>query len=189
MMTASPKTKSKVKANALTAFQGPAKPRPVTAADIMSRNLLTVSPAEKLADALQLMVENHVTGLPVVDGKDCCLGVISATDILTYEQDHADEAEEVNEDRTRYFDPELGKWESLRASNFALEHFGHVPVSEVMNTRVISVHGHAPVDDVARLMVEQEIHRVIVVDRTRHLLGTVSAIDIVRLVADGTFSN
>lgn len=136
-----------------------------------------------------MMVENHVTGLPVVDAKGCCLGVISATDILAYEQDHADEAEEVNEDRTRYFDPERGRWESLRASNFALEHFGHIPVNEVMNSKVISVHGDTPVDDIARLMVEQEIHRVIVVDRTQHLLGAVSAIDIVQLVADGTLSS
>ena len=45
------------------------------------------------------------------------------------------------------------------------------------------------VDDIARLMVEEEIHRVIVVDRTQHLLGSVSAFDIVQLVADGTLSN
>lgn len=160
-----------------------------SASAIMSRNLLTVSPTDKLAEALQMMVENHVTGLPVVDSKGCCLGVISATDILTYEQDHAEEAEDVNKDQTRYFDPERGQWESLRASNFALEHFGHVLVNEVMNTNVLSVHGDASVDEVARLMVEQEIHRVIVVDGTQHLLGAISAIDIVRLVADGTFSN
>lgn len=160
----------------------------ITASDIMSRDLLTVSPNDKLAEALQLMVENHVTGLPVIDGKGCCLGVISATDILTYEQSHADEAEEVNEDRTSYFDPELGQWESLRASAFALEHFGHVPVNEVMTSKVVSVHGDTSVGDLARLMVEQEVHRIVVVDRTQHLLGAVSAIDIVQLVADGTLS-
>lgn len=177
MLTASPKTTSKTIAES------------VTAATIMSRNLLTVSPTDKLAEALQMMVENHVTGLPVVDGKGCCLGVISATDILTYEQSHADEAEEANAEQSRYFDQETGRWESLRAASFALEHFGHVPVNEVMNTNVISVSSDAHVDDIARLMVDQEIHRVIVVDRTRHLLGAISAIDIVRLVADGTLSN
>ncbi len=165
------------------------KPGSITAADIMSRNLLTVSPTDKLSEALQVMVENHVTGLPVVDRKGCCVGVITATDILTYEQSHSDEAEEANAEWSRYFDQEAGRWESLRASAFALEHFGHIAVNEVMNTNVISVPSDAPVEDIARLMVEQEIHRVIVVDRTQHLLGAVSAIDIVQLVADSTLSN
>ena len=148
----------------------------VTAETIMSCNLLTVSPTDKLAEALQVMVENHVTGLPVVNGQGCCVGVISATDILTYEQSHADEAEEANAERTRFFDEETGRWESLRAANFALEHFGHVPVNEVMNTNVISVPSDAPIDDdIARLMVDQEIHRVIVTDRTQHLLGPTDA--------------
>lgn len=161
----------------------------LTAETIMSSNLLTVSPSDKLAEALQMMVENHVTGLPVVNVKGCCMGVISATDILTYEQSHADEAEEANAERTRFFDEDTGRWESLRAANFALEHFGHVPVNEVMNTNVISVRSDAPVDDIARLMVDQEIHRVIVTDQTQHLLGSVSAMDIVQLVADGTLCN
>lgn len=175
MMTTSPKTTSKAE--------------PVIAASIMSRNLLTVSPTDKLSEALQVMVENHVTGLPVIDRKGCCVGVITATDILTYEQSHSDEAEEANAEWSRYFDQEAGRWESLRASAFALEHFGHIAVNEVMNTNVISVPSDTPVEDIARLMVEHEIHRVIVVDRTQHLLGAVSAIDIVQLVADSTFSN
>lgn len=158
----------------------------ISASDIMNRNLLTVAPTDKLAEALQLMVENHVTGLPVIDGKSCCLGVITATDILTYEQSHAEEAAEANADVARYFDHEAGRWESLRASSFALEHFGHVPVNEVMNAKVIAVQGDTPVKDIARLMVEQEVHRVVVIDRTQHLLGAVSAIDIVQLVADGS---
>lgn len=179
----------------MTIHAAPQKPaakvpvRTLTAETIMSRNLLTVSPNDKLADALQVMVENHITGLPVVNGNGCCVGVISATDILTYEQSHADEAEEANEARTRYFDQDTGRWESLRASNFALEHFGHVPVNEIMNTNVISVQSDTPVGDIARLMMDQEIHRVIVADRTLHLLGAVSAMDIVQLVADGTLSN
>lgn len=172
-----------------TARKPKARTATMSAADVMSRDLVTVSPTDKLAEALRLMVENHVTGLPVVDVQGCCLGVISATDILVYEQEHADEAEEANAERTRFFDQERGRWESLRASSFALEHFGHVAVTEVMNANVISVPSDAALDDVARLMIDQEIHRVIVVDARQHLLGAVSAFDIVQLVADGTLSN
>lgn len=157
--------------------------RKATALDIMTGDAVTVSPNETLSDALQTMVENHVTGLPVMDSAGHCVGVISAMDILNFEQDHSDEAEEANAENARYFDQEQRRWESLRASTFALEHFGHIPVREIMTSEVISTGPETPVNDVAQLMVDHEVHRVMVVSQTQHLLGTISAFDIVKLVA------
>ena len=156
----------------------------MTASDIMTKHLLTVSPNDTLSDALQTMVENHVTGLPVVDSADHCLGVISAMDILNYEQDHSDEAEEANAERARYFDEEQRRWESLRASTFALEHFGHIRVGEIMTGEVVAADPEAHISEVARMMIDSEVHRVMVVDESQHLLGSISAIDIVQLVAE-----
>jgi CBS domain-containing protein len=169
-----------------TMMMSATKIQQLTASDIMTRDPLTVSPTDMLRDALQLMVDNHVTGLPVVDKAGHCLGVISASDILSYEHEHADEAEDVNADKARYFDHERNRWESLRASTFALEHFGHIPVGELMSSQVVSIPSDAPVGDVARLMIDQEVHRVMVISDSQYLLGTISAIDIVQLVADET---
>ena len=158
-----------------------------TAADVMIKDLETLSPSAKLSDALQMMVENHVTGLPIVDRAGHCVGIVSAADILAYEQEHTDEAEDGSIDDAQFFDHERGRWETVRASAFALEHFGHVSVREIMSANVVSVFSDASVSEVAQRMIEENVHRVMVVDRDQYLLGSISAIHIVRLVADGRF--
>ena len=55
------------------------------AADLMQRDIVTVSPDDTLREALALMTDSHVTGLPVMDGNSQCVGLITASDILNYE--------------------------------------------------------------------------------------------------------
>ena len=57
----------------------------LAASDFMQRDVVTVAPDDTLRDALALMTENHVTGLPVMDGKSRCVGLITSSDILNYE--------------------------------------------------------------------------------------------------------
>ena len=138
---------------------------------------------DTLQDAMSLMTENHITGLPVANSKSVCIGVISATDILTYEQDHSEFAAEANSDLARYYDPDTERWESVRLTSFALEEFAEVKVSQVMSREVVSVGPQTTLDEVARAMVGDNIHRVLVLDETQHLLGIISSFDFVRLFA------
>ena len=57
-------------------------------------------------------------------------------------------------------------------------------VRDVMVTDVVTVTADAPVRDVARELVARRIHRVVVVDGGA-LVGIVSALDVVELVAEG----
>ena len=49
---------------------------------IMSTDLITVSPGATLAEARTLMRENQIHHLPVIDGEDNLLGLVSLTDVL-----------------------------------------------------------------------------------------------------------
>lgn len=152
------------------------------AADLMQRDLVTVAPQETLRDALGLMTENNVTGLPVMDDKDRCVGLITATDILTYEQDH-DETEP--EDHTvQHFNSELQQWESVPTSAFGLEEFGDVRVEEVMSTELVWVERETLLKDVARKMLQERVHRVLVMDEHLRLYGIISSFDFVRVLAE-----
>ena len=91
----------------------------LTAHEIMQRDVVTVSPDESLRQALELMTENHVTGLPVMDGNSRCIGLITSSDILNYEQDHADDS--AQERTAQFFDPESQQWETVPLSAFGLE--------------------------------------------------------------------
>ena len=53
-------------------------------------------------------------------------------------------------------------------------------VREVMTPELRSVFEDAPLDDVARMMAEQRLRRLAVIDRQRHLVGVVSLADLVR---------
>ena len=56
--------------------------------DIMTREVVTVSPTCTLDDAVDVMLENRVSGLPVVDDAQRLVGVISefALLVLTYDK-------------------------------------------------------------------------------------------------------
>jgi CBS domain-containing protein len=151
------------------------------AADIMQRDMVTVAPNDTLRDALALMTENHVTGLPVMDGKSRCIGLITASDILGFEEEHAEES--TNDGMLQHFNPEISRWESVPISAFGLEEFGDVRVEEVMTRDLISVDRNTPLKKVARKMLDNDVHRVLVMDDKFNLYGIISSFDFVRVIA------
>jgi CBS domain-containing protein len=156
--------------------------KPLQAADFMQRDVITVSPEDTLREALALMTENHVTGLPVMDGGARCIGLITASDILNYEQERANDSPESG--TAQFFNVDANQWESVPLSAFGLEELGDVRVSDVMTRDLISVDRKTPLKDVARKMIGESVHRVLVMDESRALYGIISAYDIVRVVAE-----
>jgi CBS domain-containing protein len=156
----------------------------LTARDIMQCDLIVVRRGDSLQEAMSLITENHVTGLPVVDSKDRCIGLISATDILNFEQEHTEYTAEANANLAWHYDPDTGRWESVRVTTYALEEFAEVRIEHIMATYLVSVLPDAPLSEVARTMIHEKIHRVLVIDEDQNLHGIVSALDFVRHYAE-----
>lgn len=154
----------------------------VVAADLMQRDIVAIAPDDTLRDALELMTENHITGLPVMDGKSRCVGLITASDILNYEEEHANNSEENGS--ARFYDPETQQWETVPFSAFGLEEFGDVRVQDVMARELVWVDRAMPLKDVARRMIDERVHRVLVMDKQCCLYGILSAYDFLRVVAE-----
>jgi CBS domain-containing protein len=148
----------------------------------MQRDVVTVTPDSTLREALFLMTKNHVTGLPVMDGSSRCIGLITSSDILNYEQDNDVEPDEGRV--AEIYDAESEQWETVRLSAFGLEKFGDVRVSEVMTRDLIWVDKGTPLKDVARRMIDEQVHRVLVMDVASRLYGILSAYDFVRLAGE-----
>jgi CBS domain-containing protein len=155
--------------------------KPLTAAEFMQRDIMTVAADDSLREALKMMIENHITGLPVMDNNSRCIGLITATDILNYEDDHADES---SHSMTQFFDPDSQQWEDVPLLAFSSEDLGDVKVADLMTRDLIWVRRDTPISNVARRMVEERVHRVLVMDERFHLYGIISAFDIVRVVAE-----
>src|SRR5262245_58405041 len=54
----------------------------LTAGDLMTRDVLTLSQEMSLRDAARLLVRHQIGGAPVVDAQGRCVGVLSATDFV-----------------------------------------------------------------------------------------------------------
>ena len=155
-----------------------------TAADLMQRHVVAIGFRGTLQEALALMTDNHVTGLPVIDTKTRCIGLISASDILNYEQEHADESAVANDEVAQHFNPDLQQWESVRLSAFALEGFGDVYVEDVMSRDPVTVAPDMPIKKVAQAMRKAGVHRVMVVDKDSVMQGIISSYDFVLAAAE-----
>ncbi len=52
------------------------------AKDIMTKKVVTVCPKTKVKEAIQLMVKNEVSGLPVLDDKGKVVGLLTEADAM-----------------------------------------------------------------------------------------------------------
>ncbi len=150
----------------------------VFAKDIMGKDVKTVTPDLPFADLERRFVADGVSGFPVVD-EGAIRGVVSASDVLA----HACAARSDVEMKTAFYedDPHTefgsvsGDWVSAEVG----KRTDHLHVRDLMNPHVISVKSDILIHDVARLMTEEKIHRVLVID-DKQLVGMISSTDIVR---------
>ncbi len=138
-------------------------------ADVMSTDLVTVTPQTSLKDAATRMLQTGVSGLPVVDGEGRLVGIVTEADFVDQEASHDWAA------RFRLLDPLFGRGpEALRDA--------HV-VADVMTEALVTVEPTTRVARAARLMVERGVKRLPVVDDGGRLVGIVSRADVMRAIA------
>ncbi len=145
--------------------------------DAMVTDVVAVSPTDTLNEALTLMVENRVSAVPVTDGRERCLGMISATDLLGLAKDLGDELNSLSHIGGLARDLLV---EKLSESDLLTQ-----PVQDLMTEQVVNIGPDDTLAKAASLLVRNHIHRLAVVDRGNHVLGVLSTMDILRAFAEG----
>ena len=139
----------------------------MNAAEVMSHNPIAVPAEAGLAEALKLMFDHHVSGLPVVDGKAGLVGILTEGDLL-----RRSEIGTAGQ-RSRWLD--LLTMPGRLASDYVRTHTRRV--GEIMTRDVVSVAEDTPLTEVVRLMERHRIKRVPVL-RDGALIGIVSRADL-----------
>lgn len=139
------------------------------ARQIMTSPLLTISPGATVREAIELMLEKRVSGLPVVDEIGQLVGVISEGDLL-----HRSELG-TEKHRSTWLDFLLGPGRA--ASEYVHSHSRRV--ADVMTTDVATVEETTPLEDVVKLMEKRHIKRVPVV-RDGGISGIITRSDLLR---------
>lgn len=142
--------------------------REVTAAEIMTTDVVTVTPDTPVAEVAAAMGRRGVSGVPVVDAGQKVVGVISEQDFLT---------------RMGVQDPK--NFMSLVASCLMTKGCVALPIKaalagDIMSAPAVTVAPDTSVKDIAGLLTRRGINRVAVADQDGRLLGLVSRADIVK---------
>jgi CBS domain-containing protein len=125
-------------------------------ADVMQSNLRVMKGTDSIGEAVSLLAESHVSGVPILDDHGRLVGVLSSSDILNVLAEHQDP-----EAREKVFEGTM--------------------VQEVMTPRPQTINPGADVKDAAQRMLYLEVHRLFVEDEGR-LVGVITTTDLVRAV-------
>ncbi|PSB44571.1 CBS domain-containing protein [Chamaesiphon polymorphus] len=145
-------------------------------ADWMNRDLITVKPNTPLADAVKLLVDRHISGLPVIDDDGKLVGVISESDLMWREQGLEQPPYMIFLGGVIYFKNPLTYDRDLHKA------LGQT-VGEVMTPYAISISADTLLSEAARILHDKKIHRLPVVDENNHPIGIITESDIVRAIA------
>jgi len=124
------------------------------ACDVMQKGIISVSPELALKDFEDLLTSEDISGAPVTGTDGKIVGVASKTDIVRVLADEANQRDVLA--------PQLS-------------------VEDIMTTDVVTVGPDAELRDVARVMIDGNLHRVIVTDGD-DVLGIVTTFDLLAAV-------
>lgn len=143
--------------------------------DVLSSDVVSIDPHETLREALSLMVENRVSALPVVDTHQHCIGIISVTDLLGITKDLSDELNALSE--TGGLD-HAALVDKLEHAELLTEQ-----VQAWMSSDVVSVKINSSIQHAAKEMLRNRVHRLVVIDDERRMVGVVSTMDLLAAFA------
>ena len=144
----------------------------MNAADVMTERVLSVGPDTAIIEAVRVMLDNNVSGLPVVDGSGRLLGIVTEGDFLRRAETGTERR------RPRWLEFLLGP--GRLAADYVHTHGRKV--EEVMTRDAVSVTEDASLDAIVRLMERRRIKRVPVL-RAGKLVGIVSRANLLRALA------
>jgi len=147
-----------------------------TVADIMTPQPITVKPETPLQEAIKIMVENHISGMPVVNEAGKLVGVISESDLMWQETGVE------TPPYIMFLDSVIYLQNPARYDKEIHKALGQT-VGEVMSDKAIAIKPNQALREAAHLMHEKKIRRLPVVDEQDLVIGILTRGDIIRTMA------
>lgn len=148
-----------------------------TVADVMSRDLIFVRRETSLKEAIQILAQRRISGLLVVDDNGKLVGIISETDLMWQETEVTPPAYIMFLDSIIYLQ-NPGEYE--RDLHKALGQ----TVGELMSNNPITISPDKSLRDAAKLIHDNRIHHLPVLDKSSQVIGILTCGDIVRAMAE-----
>lgn len=138
----------------------------MTVKELMTRDVITVSPDASLKDVAKIFIEKRISGVPVITEGGQVVGIITLTDMLNI-LSCIYEWKELERGDAQPKLSEMSEQEKKKAK-----------VKDVMTNNVFVLEENDSIDDVMRMMFENKVHSL-PVTREGKIVGIVGKRDLV----------
>ncbi|MHB1347184.1 MAG: CBS domain-containing protein [Candidatus Humimicrobiaceae bacterium] len=143
------------------------------AKNIMTANVVKVSPGTSIAELSKVLLENKISGVPVVNEEGMLLGIVTEADIIK---------DNVKVQFPFFFDPLMVSGYAVDFEKYSedIKDFLNSKVDAIMNRRVNTASPSTPVSEIADIMVSNKVNRVPVLDENKKIVGIITRADIIK---------
>jgi CBS domain-containing protein len=146
-----------------------------TVSDFMTKkkNLHVAKITTSVDEALEALVSNRISGLPVIDDEWNLVGVVSDYDLLAIDTISGSS-------ETSLFPDVDSSWKTFNEIQKLLSKTNGKVVGDLMTPSPLFVHESTSLEDAARLLLETKYRRLPVVDKDGKLVGLITRGNIVK---------
>lgn len=150
------------------------------AEDIMTSPTKTIGKDKNVKEALELLAENNISGIPVTDEEGKLAGIISGADIMRYSQ----KKKLVSFSNTSLWVTPFGNTDDdLQKIRSGYENLHRTLVEQIMTKKVYTAFRDTAISDIAQLMSQHNINRIPIVNKDNQVVGIVTRNDLVKYMA------
>lgn len=147
----------------------------LTAKDIMTRDVVTVTPGMSLEELASLLVKNQISGVPVVDENGALFGIVTENDLISQNQRLHIPTVVSFLDAAIYLESSKKFAEEVRRVTAT-------KVGDICARKVVTVSEDTTLADIATIMSEKKVH-ILPVVKSGKIVGIVGKRDVVKAVA------
>ncbi len=144
----------------------------IRASDIMETNIICINPETEITIAVEMLLNNHINGVPVVDSHDELKGILCQSDLIFQQK-------EMPIPPIFTILDGIIPLSSSKKLNEQFQKISATQVKDAMVTQVTSVSPDTPVSEIASLMVEKHFHTIPVVEGKK-LVGIIGKEDVLK---------
>jgi len=140
--------------------------------DIMTKELITVSPDTEIVQATKLLLENRINGIPVTDETGKLVGILCQSDLIAQQK-------KLPIPSFFTFLDGLITLTSIKQIEKQVQKIAAITVAQAMTPNPVTVQPETDIETVAALMVDKNFHTIPVVDKGK-LVGIVGKEDVLK---------
>ena len=140
--------------------------------DIMTTEVISVSPETEITNAAKILLENHINGLPVIDTFGRLIGILCQSDLVAQQKG-------IPVPSVFTLLESFIPLTSMKRIDKEMEKIAALTVKEAMTLEPVTVSPETDIEDVAKLMVDKKYHTLPVMEGDK-VVGIVGKEDVLK---------